>query len=158
MEREAEMAKRRRTPGRKALISRLPIELSRSLFPPGPYHLLVLAEPEYIRDNRVWIAAGSARHVGKLFHETRDWGINLQTIAEGSIGPQELRWIQRTARAAKVDGPWCRISDQIQLVLDAYAYSDTVSDDDDNKAPIEHDERIRRMDEAKQKLLKLAGI
>jgi hypothetical protein len=43
-------------------------------------------------------------------------------------------------------------------VLDAYAYSDTASDDDDDKAPIEHDERIRRMDEAKQKLLKLAGI
>jgi hypothetical protein len=157
MEREAEMAKRRRTPGRKALIRRLPIELRRPLLPPGPYHLFVLAEPDYIRNNRVCIAAGSARHVGKLFREMLDWGINLQTIAEGSIGPQELRWIQRTARAAKVDGPWCRISDEIQLVLDAYAYSDTASDDDDDKARIERDKRIKRTDEAEQKLLKLAG-
>lgn len=147
------MAKRWRTSGRKALIRSLPIELRRSLFPPGPYHLLVLAEREYIRDKRVWIAVGSGRHVGKLFRQTHDWGIDLQQIIQASIGPQELCWIQRTVRAAKVDGPWCRISDAIQLVLDAYAYGDAVPDDHDDKG----DKRIKRMQEAKQKLLKLAG-
>ena len=119
MEREAEMAKRRRTPGRKALISRLPIELSRSLFPPGPYHLLVLAEPEYIRDNRVWIAAGSARHVGKLFHETRDWGINLQAIAKGSMGQRSFGGYsaQRAQRRSTTPGAEYQIRSSSCLML-----------------------------------------
>jgi hypothetical protein len=114
-----------------------------------------LGERDYARDNRVWVAAGSGRHVGELFRRTRDWGINLRTVAKGSIGLQELRWIQRSARAATIDGQWCRISDAIRLVLDAYAHSDCVSDNDE--ASTEREKRIVRMDEAKQRMAKLAG-
>lgn len=144
-----------RTRPRRRFISRLPPELRSAVWPPGRYHLLVLGERDYARDNRVWVAAGSVRHVGKLLGRTREWGIDLRTVAEGSIGLQELRWIQRSARAATIDGQWCRISDAIRLVLDAYAHSGWASDDDE--ASTEREKRIKRMDEAKQKMAKLAG-
>jgi len=83
--------------------------------------------------------------VAKLLQETRFWGIELHTIARGSVSLQELRWIERSARAAKLDGPWCRISDAIGLLLEAYRHR--LSDDYDET----------RMEEAKQKILRLAG-
>ena len=136
------MAKRRT----KAKLAKGPALVARrlGLSPPGPYHVLVLGEPGYAADGRVLVAAGSAAHVSKVVRQTRYWGINLDTIARGNISRQELEWIQRAARAAKLDGPWCRISRAIGLVLDAYVLSDSPD--------------VARMEEAKRKVLKFAAV